>query len=77
MTQQNTVILKESNPILRYVGLSWSLFLINHLYLSGMCHGLVLKNGHQKNTCHIKIRLHAQNWEGLCGQFKEKKNLPL
>ena len=76
MTQRNTVILKESSPLLRYVGLSWSLFLIEYLYLGGMCHGLVLKNGHQKNTCHIEIGLHAQYWEGLCGHLK-RKNLPL
>ena len=50
---------------LRYVDLMWSLFLIRYLYFnfkwSDIMPRFVVKNGHQKNTCHNEIGLYARN----------------
>ena len=45
-----------------YVGVTWSFFVIGHMYLNGVHYvvGCGSKNIHHKDTCLKEVRLHPQ-----------------
>ena len=55
--------------IVRYAGLSWSLFLIETAIFEWCVVGCGSKNGYQKNMCLKEIGLHAQNLLTILGSI--------
>ena len=78
--------LLKLTTLLRYAGITWLLFLVRHLYLSGVWLGVDVRKNDQKDvfkwdwTTSSKyfnhFRLNSQhNWEGPIWPFNELKNL--
>ena len=74
-----------ANGDLSHADLMWSLFLLGHQNLSGICKELVVKNGDQWQwdwTMCSEYRHHSRcniqhNWEGTCDYLKRKRILTL